>query len=67
MNSIDLFNVAENAIKEMRKLQFLYLNTEEMVEPHEEDIKNKEDKPCRNFVTKVIKKARNEIIKKLLR
>jgi hypothetical protein len=30
MNSIDLFNVVENAIKDMRKLQFPSFNAEEM-------------------------------------
>ena len=43
MNLIDLFNVAENAIKEMRKLQFPSVNTEEMDEPYEEYIEEEEE------------------------
>jgi hypothetical protein len=32
MNSLDLFNVVEHALKEMRKLHFLYLNREGHIE-----------------------------------
>jgi hypothetical protein len=67
INSIDLLNVAENAIKEMRKLQFPSFNTEKMEELDEENIEEKEEEPPKNPATKVIKKARDEIIKKLLR
>ena len=43
INSIDLFNMAENAIKEMRKLQFPSFNMEEMKESDGEDIKKKKN------------------------
>jgi hypothetical protein len=66
MNSVDLFNVAENAIKVMKKVQFPSLNTEEMEELDEENIKEEEAKePPKNPATKITKKVRDEIIKKL--
>jgi hypothetical protein len=38
MNSIDVFNVAKNALKELRKLQFPSLNMEDIKESDGDDI-----------------------------